>query len=489
MEDVSIKNILTNYNYLKKLHLLDDKELNSFLFNRQISNEEEMVDYVNNFIKQYELLPGKVDILNIDDNDVNKQSLKDYIIYLRELNYLDTTNNIYFFKNDLNTIIEYDKYLNSIDSTILYPEYSKLLRNREINRYIEGISNNLFKLLNSINETYYEKITSGNDKVIELIKSLNTYKLWDNLDKKIRLVRLKNELIGRLLYVSVEYMNDYFKDYNDNNLKSNISNLKLDDDLLERAKNIKVEKEIMEQVIELYPYSIEILRKGINYNDDNIDKYYYDLAVSNGYQLRNNTSNISYSIYNEIDIPLIPYRDRLKFLNKTLSYYNTYIKENNNEYLNKFYENLDTYIRNVNYYDKDIKNNYSIKELVNNYKNQTLNITISNEVVSLLPIGTRNIKESIYEELNICKDMYLYFLNNYNIEINEFSKVFEIDNEEDIINYLSTISYEDIKDKLNDNKETILDYINKLKYVNKNTIYTMKLYCKEYTILNLGVFE
>lgn len=489
MEDVSIKNILTNYNYLKKLHLLDDKELNSFLFNRQISNEEEMVDYVNNFIKQYELLPGKVDILNIDDNDVNKQSLKDYIIYLRELNYLDTTNNIYFFKNDLNTIIEYDKYLNSIDSTILYPEYSKLLRNREINRYIEGISNNLFKLLNSINETYYEKITSGNDKVIELIKSLNTYKLWDNLDKKIRLVRLKNELIGRLLYVSVEYMNDYFKDYNDNNLKSNISNLKLDDDLLERAKNIKVEKEIMEQVIELYPYSIEILRKGINYNDDNIDKYYYDLAVSNGYQLRNNTSNISYSIYNEIDIPLIPYRDRLKFLNKTLSYYNTYIKENNNEYLNKFYENLDTYIRNVNYYDKDIKNNYSIKELVNNYKNQTLNITISNEVVSLLPIGTRNIKESIYEELNICKDMYLYFLNNYSIEINEFSKVFELDNEEDIINYLSTISYEDIKDKLNDNKETILDYINKLKYVNKNTIYTMKLYCKEYTILNLGVFE
>ena len=216
MEDVSIKNILTNYNYLKKLHLLDDKELNSFLFNRQISTEEEIVDYVNNFIKQYELLPGKVDILNIDDNDVNKQSLKDYIIYLRELNYLDSNNNIYFFKNDLNTIIEYDKYLNSIDSTILYPEYSKLLRNREINKYIEGISNNLFKLLNSINETYYEKITSGNEKVIELIKSLNTYKLWDNLDKKIRLVRLKNELIGRLLYVSVEYMNDYFKDYKTN---------------------------------------------------------------------------------------------------------------------------------------------------------------------------------------------------------------------------------------------------------------------------------
>ena len=489
MEDVSIKNILTNYNYLKKLHLLDDKELNSFLFNRQISTEEEIVDYVNNFIKQYELLPGKVDILNIDDNDINKQSLKDYIIYLRELNYLDSNKNIYFFKNDLNTIIEYDKYLNSIDSTILYPEYSKLLRNREINKYIEGISNNLFKLLNSINETYYEKITSGNEKVIELIKSLNTYKLWNNLDEKIRLVRLKNELIGRLLYVSVEYMNDYFKDYNDNNLKSNISNLKLDDDLLERAKNIKIEKEIMEQVIELYPYSIEILRKGINYNDDNIDKYYYDLAVSNGYQLRNNTSNISYSIYNEIDIPLIPYRDRLKFLNKTLSYYNTYIKENNNEYLNKFYENLDIYIRNINYYDKDINRNYNIKELVNNYKNQTLNITISNEVVNLLPIGTRNIKESIYEELNACKEMYLYFLNNYNIEINEFSKVFEIDNEEDIINYLSTISYEDIKDKLNDNKETILDYINKLKNINKNTIYTMNLYCKEYTIFNLGVFK
>ena len=489
MEDVSIKNILTNYNYLKKLHLLDDKELNSFLFNRQISNEEEIVDYVNNFIKKYELLPGKVDILNIDDNDINKQSLKDYIIYLRELNYLDSNKNIYFFKNDLNTIIEYDKYLNSIDSTILYPEYSKLLRNREINKYIEGISNNLFKLLNSINETYYEKITSGNEKVIELIKSLNTYKLWNNLDEKIRLVRLKNELIGRLLYVSVEYMNDYFKDYNDNNLKSNISNLKLDDDLLERAKNIKIEKEIMEQVIELYPYSIEILRKGINYNDDNIDKYYYDLAVSNGYQLRNNTSNISYSIYNEINIPLIPYKDRLEFLNKTLSYYNTYIKENNNEYLNKFYENLDIYIRNINYYDKDINRNYNIKELVNKYKNQILNITISNEVVNLLPIGTRKIKESIYEELNTCKEMYLYFLNNYNIEINEFSKVFELDNEEDIINYLSTISYEDIKDKLNKNKETILDYINKLKNINKNTIYTMNLYCKEYIILNLGVFK
>ena len=43
-----------------------------------------------------------------------------------------------------------------------------LLINREINKYIEGISNNLFKLLNSINETYYEKITSGNEKVIEL---------------------------------------------------------------------------------------------------------------------------------------------------------------------------------------------------------------------------------------------------------------------------------------------------------------------------------
>ena len=62
--------------------------------------------------------------------------------------------------------------------------------------------------------------TSKNEKVIELIKSLHTYKLWDNLDKKIRLVRLKNELIGRILYVSVEYMNDYFKDYNDKNLSA-----------------------------------------------------------------------------------------------------------------------------------------------------------------------------------------------------------------------------------------------------------------------------
>ena len=489
MEDVSIKNILTNYNYLKKLHLLDDAELNKFLFNKQISNDEEIVDYVHSFIKEYELLPGKVDILNIESNDINKQSLKDYIIYLRELNYLDSNKNIYFFKNDLNTIIEYDKYLNSIDNAILYPEYSKLLRNREFNKYIEGISNNLFKLLNSINETYYEKITSGNDKVLELIKSLNTYKLWDNLDKKVRLVRLKNELIGRLLYVSVEYMNDYFKDYNDKSLRSSIGSLKLDDELLEKAKNIKVEKDIMEQVLELYPYSIEILRKGINYNDDNIDKYYYDLAVSNGYLLRNNTSNISYSIYNEIDIPLIPYCDRLEFLNKTLSYYNTYIKDKNNDYLDKFYENLDTYLRCVNYYDKDINKKYNIKELVKEFKNQTLNITISNEVVNLLPIGTRNIKESIYEELNACKEIYLYFLNEYKIEINDFSKVFEMNNEEDIISYLSTISYDDIKDKLNENKETILDYINKLKYVNKNTIYTMKLYCKEYTILNLGVFE
>ena len=489
MEDVSIKNILTNYNYLKKLHLLDDAELNKFLFNKQISNDEEIVDYVHSFIKEYELLPGKVDILNIESNDINKQSLKDYIIYLRELNYLDSNKNIYFFKNDLNTIIEYDKYLNSIDNAILYPEYSKLLRNREFNKYIEGISNNLFKLLNSINETYYEKITSGNDKVLELIKSLNTYKLWDNLDKKVRLVRLKNELIGRLLYVSVEYMNDYFKDYNDKSLRSSIGSLKLDDELLEKAKNIEIEKDIMEQVLELYPYSIEILRKGINYNDDNIDKYYYDLAVSNGYLLRNNTSNISYSIYNEIDIPLIPYCDRLEFLNKTLSYYNTYIKDKNNDYLDKFYENLDTYLRCVNYYDKDINKKYNIKELVKEFKNQTLNITISNEVVNLLPIGTRNIKESIYEELNACKEIYLYFLNEYKIEINDFSKVFEMNNEEDIISYLSTISYDDIKDKLNENKETILDYINKLKYVNKNTIYTMKLYCKEYTILNLGVFE
>lgn len=490
MKDILIKDILSNYRYLKKQNIVDINYLDNVLFNTFVNSEEEIVSLLTASVQEDGYIPENSLLLNKESNVLNRLAIRDYYIYLVNSEYLsdhdyNSKKLSIYSKNSLECLKLIDKDNNYKDYLLMYPSYNPLLKNKTYGHYFEGVSNYLFKLLNSINSTFYNKITSCDEAVISFLDSLNTIKNWDDLDEITRKEYLKNEIIGRLLYSSCQYVVDLFKEkispeeylLNDD-IYFSIKDIKLDDELLENAKNIDYSNRIIiNKVIELYPYSFDMLRNSST--EETIPDEYYKIARTQGYIFKEdsnviyNVINSSNYILNDITIKMIPFEDRLKYLKKTLSYYNLYRKEKDEKYLNKFLKSVDCYIRNINYFDNSLSefNTKSekifdesmtfkkqekiayLKVLINKYKIQSLKLTLGIETLNNYPVATNNIKSNFYNELNILKDIYLYLQKEFSIDINELNKVLSNDGKDTVF------------------KDQLIEYYNK----NQDKIYSNEL--------------
>ena len=434
MKDIDINLIIDNYRFIKSLNLVDIKELNILLFGQNIINEEDIVEIITNSIEEDEVLPEYSDILNID----NKLLLRDRFVYFL-VNGIDEDTLKIYSNDDYKSMEIIDENNNFTDYGLLYPTYNNLLKNRTYKEYFFGVSNKLFKLLNSINYTFYEKITDFDENVISFINSLDTIKNWNKLDIYERKNKLVNEIIGRLLYSSVEYASTKYKEHiskekfiNSKDFYPTLKNIKLTNKLLESSKNIDYKNElVINKVIELYPYSVEIF-----------DKKYITKAKEYGYLFDTKLVNCSYYLFNNLKVELIPIRDRYNYLNYLNNLFNKYKNNKNKDNLYNYLIGLDTYIRNNNYYDKDINlyNNLSleifnkdkfdkvdciryISKLIKKYYDSTLNTTIGTLVIDLLPISLLDIKIDKYEEINTLRDIYIDLYENYKINVFELNEI------------------------------------------------------------------
>ena len=569
MENKSIKNIIENYKYIKEQNIVDNIDLQKMMFSTVIDDNDvnKIIEVLVKGYEQEHQLPGYSYILDKDSNYINKLEIRDFLLsqleqgYIKDYNYGVKQLEL-FEKENIEVIEEVNKKNNLEDYSLLYPHYNPLLKNRNYNKYFIGMSNSLFKLLNSMNNNWYKKISNGDEKVLKFIDSLNTIKLWDNLDSKLREERLRNEIIGKLLYVSSKYIIDLFNKnvdeelyINSNDFYLTLKDIKIDNDTLEEATNIEfTDKLILNKVIELYPYSFDMLRKEVKLQDENIEEEVIKTAIDNGYYFIREEykylnekynindyikiSNYVYYNYNDLTIKRFNFKDRLNYINKTIGYYNTYLKDKNEEYLFKYLRNIDCYIRNINYLDKDIdkymirskelfdiSDNYTFKDrisyinkLIDKYKGITLNLTLGSFLVDKLPISTNEMKTKNYDDLYLLSEMYLHLQEDYKVEINELNNTLSSSKEtkyrqqiieffnnnkekvlsntledseelDSILTYLSIISYKYLEDKqdeliidLKKEKSSIINILYNICLLDEDVQYLMNLYCKEYKI-------
>lgn len=529
--EFNIKDIIDNYKYIKSLNIIDIKDLNQLLFGEYISLEDDIVEILTNSINEDGVLPEYSDILNLPSTNENKLIIRDRFTYLL-VNGIEE-NKLRLFSNDLSKSINLvDEDNNFNDYSLIYPAYNNLLKNNKYKDYFWGISNKLFKLLNSINHTYYEKISNLDESVIDFIDNLDTIKNWNNLEELERKQRLLNEIIAKILYASIDYSYTKYKDniskedfINSEELFKIISNLKLTNKLLESCKKIDNDELIIKKVIELYPYSVETF-----------DKKYYSYAEEYGYKLNTKLVNCAYFLFNNLNVDLISTKEKTSYLNNLINIFNKYKNNKNDEYLYNYLIGLDTYIRNINYFDPEI-NNYNkesleifnkdkyknidrikyLSKLIKKYYDSTLNTTLGNLVIDLLPIDTLNNKIELYNEIEELKDISLELSINYELNVLElndiinkkghlYNEILDFYNSkeliiitnsllnsnklDDLINDLLLITNKStdknvIKEKIFDNSSSILIMLKKLCDTNKKTREYIDIYLLEKEVMEL----
>lgn len=543
MEDIYFRDIIDNYKYIKSLKIIEDNELNQLLFGEYLSCDEDIIEIIKNSVKDDDMLPNYVSLINIQSTEENKIKIRDKFIYLIISNYVgnyekDDKKLLLLDNNKLKCMELFDEENNYEDYNLIYPHYNNLLKNRKYKDYFIGISNKLFKLLNSINSTYYEKITNLDDATISFIESLNTIKEWEKLDRIERKQQLVNEIIARILYASVDFVSSYFENViskeeyiKTDDFYKTLKDLRLNNQLLENAKLInKNNKLVINKVIELYPYSVELF---INETKDN---NYIELAKKFGYKFSENIINCSYYIYNDVNLELIPIRERENYLSKLIKLFREYKSNNNINILYKLFIGVDTYIRNVNYYDPDIKlfnhesyeifnkDNYNndksieyIKKLTNKYKESTLNMTLGRLVLESFPTSTIDIKINHFNYLVELKEMYIYLIEKFRLNINKLNNSlnknshlykminnYYYDNElmikedkiinspelDEILNnlkFMTTVDASDdfIKEKFLNDSSNILTILKSICDTDEITKYYLNIYCLEYILMGL----
>lgn len=543
MEDIYFRDIIDNYKYIKSLKIIEDNELNQLLFGEYLSCDEDIIEIIKNSVKDDDMLPNYVSLINIQSTEENKIKIRDKFIYLIISNYVgnyekDDKKLLLLDNNKLKCMELFDEENNYEDYNLIYPHYNNLLKNRKYKDYFIGISNKLFKLLNSINSTYYEKITNLDDSTISFIESLNTIKEWEKLDRIERKQQLVNEIIARILYASVDFVSSYFENViskeeyiKTDDFYKTLKDLRLNNQLLENAKLInKNNKLVINKVIELYPYSVELF---INETKDN---NYIELAKKFGYKFSENIINCSYYIYNDVNLELIPIRERENYLSKLIKLFREYKSNNNINILYKLFIGVDTYIRNVNYYDPDIKlfnhesyeifnkDNYNndksieyIKKLTNKYKESTLNMTLGRLVLESFPTSTLDIKINYFNYLVELKEMYIYLIEKFSLNINKLNNSlnknshlykminnYYYDNElmikedkiinspelDEILNnlkFMTTVDASDdfIKERFLNDSSNILTILKSICDTDEITKYYLNIYCLEYILMGL----
>lgn len=245
--DEILENIKLNYQYLKEQtsNIIPENNLKDLLFNFEFDDndiKEKLSDNINGE------LGAKIPLilkLYQYPNERKKQELRDEIIYLSNVVNLNVPNMDASLKRSARKCFGRSIFENIVlqDEKVYENKYGDApdrIQSGNENDYLAGIHTLLKKEIKKINPALLEYCEDmSNDEKKELLtSSMTTIKNWELLsgDKKARATRLKNEILGKLLY------SIYMAELKRNN-KTNIDNIDLekiaiDDEFINSVKDI-----------------------------------------------------------------------------------------------------------------------------------------------------------------------------------------------------------------------------------------------------------
>ena len=218
-----IETTIENFNYLIEQKILPSSELKKLFFDTDTLNiegkslEEQkdiIINYLNKYYNQNKHLPELFSRLVFEPNDKNRLEIRDNLLYISGMKLLtnitpDKLKKIKLMLNrsEFENIIEVDNenFKKELKDKAEYIEFKGIYASN-----FNGIKTSFYRKLTGINSKYFDDFIKSMDDISDksafntFMSSLYTIKNWNNLDKKDRAVLLKNEIVGRLLYASIE---------------------------------------------------------------------------------------------------------------------------------------------------------------------------------------------------------------------------------------------------------------------------------------------
>ena len=249
--DEILENIKLNYQYLKEQtsNIIPENNLKDLLFNFEFADnniKEKISDNINGefgakiplILKLYQY-----------PNERKKQELRDEIIYLSNVVNLNVPNMDASLKRSARKCFGRSIFENIVlqDAKVYENKYRDApdrIQSGNENDYLAGIHTLLKKEIKRINPAlleYCEDMADDEKKEL-LTSSLTTIKNWELLsgDKKARATRLKNEILGKLLYsIYTAELKRKGKKFNEANIKRiDLEKIAIDDEFINSVKDI-----------------------------------------------------------------------------------------------------------------------------------------------------------------------------------------------------------------------------------------------------------
>lgn len=382
--DKIIENISENYNNLTKQlsNRISPKTLQLILFDFEFNDEDIKEQLSKNINAKLENKIYPILKLMKEPTPELKQQLNDelefisnnFALNVKELErYVKIQARQYFGRTIFENIVEMDKEKYK-EITHLYP---KKISSSNVDDYLEGIHTILEREIKKINPKILNYCLDLSEKEQqELIKSLTTVKNWELLsnDKKKRATRLKNEILGKLLYsiykVEIKENNktldqvdlqsivpdeefktkilNTFKNISFNDITSNINN--------QNSANLDIS--IIEKIIKINPYFYDMIldtplqeNKKLKSTAENNLYLFFDENGQENYSniiLEEYTMFIIQKILNDIESGL--FTDSENYLNSVRNQVDIYFenKDTSEENLFNIFRSIEVFLRNNN---------------------------------------------------------------------------------------------------------------------------------------------
>lgn len=295
----NIENAFTTYQWLLDQKLLTKEVMDRFFFDgEEINNIEDLKKYYD----KYQKLPKLFSTLLVNSNDDQKLTeLRDRLTYISALELLDgdkykVKKARRIMQQDLfQSIVEEDK-----DSIKKIKENFLLQESPE---EFEGIYTPLYRKMNGIDSNWFDEFFDLYDEKPEIftnfISSLTAIKDKSMFKyEKERAIFLKNEVVGRLLYVDLlkfcegknfENETDIVKAYKESKMSGtsheSVENLVL---LAKKSKEkLFTEPMIIKAMLKIDPYSFDALKESSfdNVTKEALELKYVKDADNNGYYI------------------------------------------------------------------------------------------------------------------------------------------------------------------------------------------------------------
>lgn len=380
--DKIIENVSENYSNLTKQlsNRISPKTLQLILFDFEFNDEDIKEQLSKNINAKLENKIYPILKLMKEPTPELKQQLNDelefisnnFALNVKELErYVKIQARQYFGRTLFENIVEMDKEKYK-EITHLYP---KAISSSNVDDYLEGIHTILEREIKKINPKILDYCLDLSEKEQqELIQSLTTVKNWESLsnDKKKRATRLKNEILGKLLYsiYKVE-IKENKKTLNRINLQSIEPNEEFKTKILNTFKNISfnditsninnqnstnLDISIIKKIIKINPYFYDMIldtplqeelkdtaENGLYLFLDEKGKENYPKTILDHY-----TMLIIQKILNDIESGL--FTDSENYLNSVRNQVDMYFKnkDTSEENLFNIFRSIEVFLRNNN---------------------------------------------------------------------------------------------------------------------------------------------